>query len=70
MSDLRPYGYERYEDDPQHVGCPRARSDMTPCVARDGGLATADDGKCVGCMADPADLLAELVKRVTEPRDV
>ena len=31
-------GYGRYDDDPNCVGCPRARSDMTPCIARDGHL--------------------------------
>ena len=58
-------GYGRYGDDPQHVGCPRAKSDMTPCIARDGHLALAGEpfgGRrdCVGCYAKPADLLAEL----------
>lgn len=42
-------GYGRYDSDPQWVGCPRARSDMTPCIARDGHLALADDYLCVGC---------------------
>ena len=34
--------YGRYNDDPDHIGCPRAKSDMTPCVARDGQLAVSD----------------------------
>jgi hypothetical protein len=46
-------GYGRYDDDPQHVGCPWAKSDMTPCVARDGHLAlagvTGARVQCVGC---------------------
>jgi hypothetical protein len=50
-------GYGRYEDDPDHVGCPRASSDMTPCVARDGSCACDSDGLCVGCGAHPGDLL-------------
>ena len=54
-------GYGRYNDAPDHVGCPRAKSDMTPCVARDGQHAVADDGKCVGCGFFPADLLKETV---------
>ena len=29
--------------------CEYARSDMTPCVERDGALARASDGACVGC---------------------
>jgi hypothetical protein len=64
-----PLGYGRYNDDPEHVGCPRAKSDMTPCVARDGHLATADDGVCVGCGEHPADLLTALVREVTESED-
>jgi hypothetical protein len=60
-------GYGRYNDDPQCVGCPRAKSDMTPCVARDGQTAVADDGICVGCGVNPADALRELVRAATEP---
>lgn len=43
--------------------CPREKSDMTPCVARDGGLAvrlsepTAVAAMCVGCSANVSDLL-------------
>jgi hypothetical protein len=62
-----PGGYGRYDDAPSHIGCPRAASDMTPCNARDGAVATADDGKCVGCNRHPADLLRDLVWEVTEP---
>jgi len=63
-------GYGRYGDDQDHVGCPRAQSDMTPCVARDGDLATADDGVCVGCGRPPAELLVALVREITEPARV
>lgn len=57
-----PGGYGRYNDDPQHVGCPWAKSDMTPCVARDGHLALAGDppSDCVGCGRQPVALLLEL----------
>lgn len=57
-----PAGYGRYDDDPGHVGCPRAKSDMTPCIARDGHLALAGDppSDCVGCSARPSALLIEL----------
>ena len=58
-------GYGRYKDDPEHVGCPRAKSDMTPCVARDGRTAEADDRCCVGCGENPADLLTALAREVT-----
>lgn len=59
-------GYGRYDDDPDAIGCPRAKTDMTPCVARDGRLAQLDDGLCVGCGANPSDLLKELVRAVTQ----
>jgi hypothetical protein len=62
-------GYGRYHDDPAHVGCPRAKTDMTPCVARDGKTAVTDDGACVGCGKHPADLLTALVWTATEPVD-
>lgn len=29
--------------------CPREKSEMTPCVARDGDLAMTEDKLCVGC---------------------
>ncbi len=52
------------------IECPRARSSMTPCVARDGRLAL-DDGcdlprrerQCVGCGGDPRELLRDLGDR-------
>lgn len=37
--------------------CPREKSDMTPCVCRDGNCAVTDDGKCVGCGIDVITLL-------------
>jgi hypothetical protein len=55
-----PCGYGRYNDDPEHVGCPRARSDMTPCIARDGCSALADDQTCVYCNLAPRSLLNAL----------
>lgn len=46
-------GYARYTDDPTYVGCPRATTDMTPCVARDGSLSArprnARPGFCSNC---------------------
>ena len=60
-------GYGRYDDAPEHVGCPRARSDMTPCVARDGNIAVADNGQCAYCGEYPGDLLRDLVRAATEP---
>lgn len=60
-----PGGFGRYDDDPNHIGCPHAKTDMTPCVARDGHTAVANDGVCVGCGNHPADLLTDLVRKVT-----
>jgi len=64
-----PGGYGRYGDDLGHVGCPRAQTDMTPCIARDGSTALADvaDGygqTCVGCNHSPRVLFAELAREV------
>jgi hypothetical protein len=55
-------GYGRYDDSPGTVGCPRAESDMSPCIARDGHLAVADTMRCVGCGQDPQQLLDELAQ--------
>lgn len=60
--------YGRYNDSPETVGCPRAKSDMTPCIARDGRLALADNGWCVGCNLSPGKLVAELADALGQPR--
>lgn len=62
-----PGDYGRYDDDPEHIGCPRAQSDMTPCIARDGASALADEGDCVACYRRPADLLTELLDELDMP---
>lgn len=59
-------GYGRYDDDPTHVGCPRTKSDMTPCVARDGALALSNEGDCIFCYKDPRKLLQELRHEITD----
>lgn len=61
-----PGGYGRYDNDSEHVGCPRARTPETPCAARD-KYAVDDHGLCVGCDRPPAQLLRELVREVTNP---
>jgi hypothetical protein len=43
------------------IECPYAKSDMTPCVARDGQMCVAGNGVCVGCGNSPADMLRDLV---------
>ncbi len=45
------------------IDCPRARTWMTPCVARDGKSAVADAGVCVGCGAAPDALMRDLATR-------
>lgn len=46
--------------DRNDVQCPREKSFMTPCIARDGHLALAGDRVCAGCGADPYTLLKDL----------
>lgn len=64
-----PAGYGRYNDDPDQVGCPRARSDMTPCIARDGKLALSSGmlAVCAGCAQTPASLITELAAACRQP---
>ena len=50
-------------EDSNDIRCPRESSFMTPCVARDGSSAVADDGVCVGCGADPVTLVTEVSGR-------
>jgi hypothetical protein len=42
---------------------------MTPCIARDGALALAGDGVCVGCGVDPREELRDLAKRHPPARE-
>lgn len=69
-----PAGYGRYDDDPGHVGCPWAKSDMSPCVARDGMTCVSDGDRspqvCVGCGHPPAFLLADLAEDYPPARRV
>ena len=51
-------------DDDFEVSCPRERSPHTPCIARDGHSALADDDVCVGCGDYPGFLLGELADRM------
>lgn len=44
------------------IFCPRERSFMTPCVARDGALAVADNGICAGCSYRPTMLLKSFLE--------
>lgn len=49
-----------------YVDCPRARSEMTPCMARDGHVALADDGRCVGCPNEDRPYPFEELRRLSE----
>jgi hypothetical protein len=62
-----PGGYGRYDDDLGQVGCPRAKTDMTPCIARDGSVALAESSyaqTCVGCDVSPRLLLGALAREL------
>jgi hypothetical protein len=58
------------------IDCPRARTPMTPCIARDGATALADPLRsdprqapsCVGCNAKPRDLLVDLAEQYEPAR--
>ncbi|HXJ24458.1 MAG TPA: hypothetical protein VNH17_02100 [Streptosporangiaceae bacterium] len=63
--ELGPAGYGRYDDDPEAVGCPRARSARSRCVARDGREAldpapAGEDLLCHGCAHELLELIEEL----------
>jgi hypothetical protein len=52
--------------DRNEIDCPRAKTWMTPCIARDGQLALTDyqpGGVCVGCGDRPGELLSDLAQR-------
>lgn len=57
-----PAGYGRYDDDPGYIGCPWAKSDMSPCIARDGRLALSSGMRqvCVCCGNTPEYLIEDL----------
>jgi hypothetical protein len=49
--------------DRARIVCPRETSWMTPCIARDGHVALADDDLCAGCGVTPRAALEELRAR-------
>lgn len=56
------------------IGCPHAKSEWSPCLARDGAMVLAgdspqSDGVCVCCEMSPEDLLRELVDRAVSKGD-
>ena len=65
-----PGGYGRYDDDPAYVGCPWAKSDMSPCVARDGRLALDVEDLCAGCANSPEYLAQDLAESYEPAREL
>ena len=57
-----PAGYGRYDNDPEYVGCPYARSSRSPCIAREARLALGGDMACRGCALSPEELAEELAE--------
>ena len=57
MTHRSACGYRR---DGDRIDCPRAAAYQSPCIARDGRAALADDLTCTGCSSPPGILLAEL----------
>jgi hypothetical protein len=52
--------------DRNEIDCPRARTAMSPCIARDGHTALDDPHSapdCVTCGASPGPLIASLAER-------
>lgn len=77
-----PAGFGRYDSDPEYVGCPFARNDMSPCIARDGRSALSGGPAeliCTGCAHTPEEQIeylardylpaAHLIARVMDPED-
>lgn len=55
--------HQRTGIDPRDLVCPREKSSMTPCVARDGATVVVGHGICVGCEADVRQLHADELKK-------
>lgn len=47
--DLKRLINQRTGVSSKDLECPREKSDMTPCLARDGWTAMLNGGRCVGC---------------------
>ena len=57
--------WERTGIKPDDLKCPREKSDMTPCVARDGDSAMTDDSHCIGCGVSVVELLKNEKAKIT-----
>jgi hypothetical protein len=47
----------------KELSCPREKSDMTPCIARDSDCVVSEDLKCVGCGIDARAFLEEELRK-------
>lgn len=45
------------------IVCPRAKSEDSPCIVRDGRMALSDDLDCVMCRRVPRDIVVEFANR-------
>lgn len=67
--ELKRLIHKRTGIDPKELECPREKTFMTPCAARDGSLACSDNGRCIGCGVEVQELLnAERLKHNAEVR--
>lgn len=67
------FGYSRRPESPDEVHCPRKPLDAEPtpyCAVEAGAIGTEDViFLCTYCGKNPADLLQDLVERLTEPTE-
>jgi len=61
--DLRDMVFKRTGLREDELYCPREKSDMTPCVARDGDCAMTNDFYCVGCGVSVQELIEEEIAK-------
>lgn len=66
-NELRDMIFKRTKLKRSELVCPREKSEMTPCVARDGDLAMFEDEVCIGCGVNVVELL-EVEKKIKKER--
>ena len=62
-NNLKELIFKRTGLKPNELVCPREKSAMTPCVARDGDLDMTEKNKCAGCGSDITRLLQEEIAK-------
>lgn len=58
-NELKDLVFKRTGIQSNELTCPREKSDMTPCIARDGDMCMLEDKTCVGCGANAIELLEQ-----------